>query len=159
VLPDFRTLCDALSTDGAVNIFKLQQLLLSIGWVLSKSELERLRQTLDAGDDAGFEGGVSVAGFLHLMAEATAPSRSGGATELVAKIARTELLLELSRESVGSDHEAASLERRKPWQKTLHRKFQRDSITACPRRETSDVFARAAGGTSRENSTSSINST
>lgn len=117
---------------GTINIFKLQALLNRIGWVFSNTELERVRQTLGSGDDADVEGGVPVAEFLHLVAEATARSHSGGETELVMQIARVERLISSTGFGVGSSHEATALENQKlkPWKRKLQRRFQRDSDAA-----------------------------
>lgn len=141
--------------EETVNIFKLQALLRSIGWVLTKTELERLRQTLG---DADVEGGVPVGSFLHLVAEATARSHSGGETELVMQIARVERVLELTGEGVGSYHDDTALEKQKqkPWRRTLERRFQRDNdASACASR---DSFTMAGGQVAHEDSRSSLSS-
>ena len=146
---------------GTVNIFKLQALLSSIGWVFSNTELERVRQTLGSGNDADVEGGVPVAEFLHLVAEATARSHSGGETELVMQIARVERLISFLGEGVGSNHEATALENQKlkPWKRKLQRRFQRDSDAALG--TSRETFSQAAGlysGSSHEDSSSSLHS-
>jgi hypothetical protein len=50
----------------------LETLLRSLGWALTKSELERIRQTFDTGDAS--LGHVSSDDFIEVFAEATSPS-------------------------------------------------------------------------------------
>lgn len=51
---------------------QLETLLRSLGWALTKSELERIRQTFDTGDAS--LGHVSSDDFIEVFAEATSPS-------------------------------------------------------------------------------------
>ena len=51
---------------------QLETLLRSLGWALTRSELERLRQTFDTGDAS--LGLVSSDDFIEVFAQATSPS-------------------------------------------------------------------------------------
>ena len=59
-------------THAYTHMLQLETLLRRLGWVLTKSELERIRQTFDTGDAS--LGHVSSDDFIEVFAEATSPS-------------------------------------------------------------------------------------
>jgi len=112
---DTRTVCEALSSCDAVGIFQLQMLLKSVGWVLSKSELERIRQTLESDD-----GHVSACEFIQAITQATQ-----GGQALVSEIA-TSGYIAANLNAFGTEHEASNIEKQKTWKKKLQRNFVKE---------------------------------
>lgn len=112
---DTSTVCEALSSCDAVGIFQLQMLLKSVGWVLSKSELERIRQTLESDD-----GHVSACEFIQAITQATQ-----GGQALVSEIA-TSGYIAANLNAFGTEHEASNMEKQKTWKKKLQRNFVKE---------------------------------
>ena len=112
---DTSTVCEVLSSCDAVGIFQLQMLLKSVGWVLSKSELERIRQTLESDD-----GHVSASEFIQAITQATQ-----GGQALVSEIAMSGYIA-ANLNAFGTEHEASNIEKQKTWKKKLQRNFVKE---------------------------------
>jgi hypothetical protein len=129
VQTDLQMVNETLASSPAVNVFKLHALLRSIGWVLSKSELERICQTFVSTDAK--PGLVSCADFVQLLTDVALPpdgEGTSGLLEWVHQIVLTERQLMETGEAVGSFHDSLAIERPKhAWKKTLQREHVRAS--------------------------------